>query len=101
MISRCVTLGTWGTREVRLKARSLYLWKPPGTGGRAVLEEEFPGLRHLQGKQRREAEGLQMPGEEASESVMTSKQRFGRMHGNVCHESSKEEWEDAGPTPQA
>lgn len=92
-----MTLGMKGkdTREVRLEAvRKVTSLSMETTRnlGRAVLEEEFPGLRHLQGKQRREAWGLQMPEEEASESVMTSKQQFGRMHGNTCHESSKEEW---------
>lgn len=92
-----MTLGMKGkdTREVRLevvrKVTSLSM-ETTRNVGRAVLEEEFPGLRHLQGKQRREAWGLQMPEEEASESVMASKQQFGRMHGNMCHESSKEEW---------
>lgn len=102
-----MTLGTKGkdTREVRLEAirkvTSLSM-EPTRNWGRAVLEEEFPGLRHLQEKQRRETGGLQRPGEEASESLMASRQQFGRTHGNACHESSKEEWGGCQPpSPQA
>lgn len=89
-----MTLGTWDTREVRPEAMRKVMaltMETTRNWGRAVLEEEFPGLRHLEEKQRREAGGLQMPGEEASKSLMASKQQFGRMHGNVCHESIKEE----------
>lgn len=64
------------------------------------MEEEFPGLRHLQGKQRREVGGLQMPGEEASESVMASKQQFGGCMGMYAMRAARRSGRMPGPPPR-